>query len=96
MKAWLAKHPRFKLHFIPTSSSWVNLVERLFAEITRQKIRRDVFKSVDDLIAEIDAWVADRNANPKPFMWTKKAATILDDVARARRALTESTVAGIK
>ena len=55
VKAWLAKHPRFKLHFIPTSSSGLNLVERLFAEITRQKIRRGVFKSVDDLIAAIEA-----------------------------------------
>jgi transposase len=96
VKAWLAKHPRFKLHFIPTSSSWLNLVERLFAEITRQKIRRGVFKSVDDLIATIEAWVADRNANPKPFKWTKKADTILEKVARARRSLTESAAAGIK
>lgn len=96
VKAWLAKHPRFKLHFIPTSSSWLNLVERLFAEITRQKIRRGVFKSVDDLIATIDAWVADRNAKPKPFKWTKRADIILEKVARARRALTESVAAGIK
>jgi transposase len=93
-KVWLTKHPRFKLHFIPTSSSWLNLVERLFAEITRQKLRRGVFKSVDDLIAAIDAWVADRNANPKPFKWTKNADTILEKIARARRALTDSTAAG--
>ena len=87
VKAWLAKHPRFTLHFIPTSSSWLNLVERLFAEITRQKIRRGVFRSVDDLIAEIDAWIADRNAKPKPFKWTAKAATILEKNARARKNL---------
>ena len=87
VKAWLAKHPRFKRHFIPSSSSWLNLVERLFAEITRQKIRRGVFKSVDDLVAAIEAWIADRNANPKPFKWTAKAANILEKNARARKNL---------
>ena len=87
VKAWLAKHPRFKLHFIPTSSSWLNLVERLFAEITRQKIRRGVFKSVDDLIAAIEAWIVGRNKKPKPFKWTAKAATILEKNARARKVL---------
>ena len=87
VKAWLAKHPRFKLHFIPTSSSWLNLVERLFAEITRQKIRRGVFKSVDDLIAAIEAWIEHRNAKPKPFKWTAKAETILEKNARARKNL---------
>jgi transposase len=87
VKAWFAKHPRFKLHFIPTSSSWLNLVERLFAEITSQKIRRGVFKSVDDLIAAIEAWIADRNATPKPFKWTAKANVILEKNARARKNL---------
>jgi transposase len=96
VKAWLAKHPRFKLHFIPTSSSWLNLVERLFAEITRQKIRRGVFKSVDDLIAAIEAWIANRNAKPKPFKWTAKAATILEKNARARRVLTDVISQGTK
>ena len=90
VKAWLAKHPRFKLHFIPTSSSWLNLVERLFAEITRQKIRRGVFKSVDDLIAAIEAWIADRNAKPKPFKWAAKADTILAKNARARNELEQA------
>ena len=93
VQAWLAKHPRFKLHFIPTSSSWLNLVERLFAEITRQKIRRGVFKSVADLEAAIEVWLADRNAKPKPFKWTAKADTILEKIARARKAL-EQTKAG--
>jgi transposase len=90
VQTWLARHPRFKLHFIPTSSSWLNLVERLFAEITRQRIRRGVFKSVDDLEAAIEAWVAERNANPKPFKWTAKASTILEKNAHARIALTET------
>ena len=96
VKAWIARHPRFKLHFIPTSSSWLNLVERLFAEITRQKIRRGVFKSVDDLKTAIQAWIDDRNAKPKPFKWTAKADTILEKNARARRALTEAVSAGTK
>jgi transposase len=87
VKAWLAKHRRFKLHFIPTSSSWLNLVERLFAEITRQKIRRGVFKSVDDLVAAIEAWIEDRNAKPKPFKWTAKADAILEKNAHARKNL---------
>ena len=65
VQAWLAKHPRFKLHFIPTSSSWLNLVERLFAEITRQRIRRGAFTSVADLVAAIEAWIAERNTKPK-------------------------------
>jgi transposase len=87
VKAWLAKHPRFKLHFIPTSSSWLNLVERLFAEITRQQIRRGVFKSVGDLIAAIEAWIDNRNAKPKPFKWTANADTIIEKNARARKIL---------
>ena len=94
VQAWLAKHPRFKLHFIPTSSSWLNLVERLFAEITRQRIRRGVFKSVPDLIAAIDAWLAERNTKPKPFKWTAKADTILQKNARARQVLTQVAAMG--
>ncbi len=77
MKAWLAKHPRFKLHFTPTSASWLSLVERLFAEITRQRIRRGVFKSVDDLKTAITYWIDCRNVSPKPFKWTKTADTII-------------------
>jgi transposase len=84
---WLKRHKRFKLHFTPTSSSWLNLVERLFAEITRQRIRRGVFKSVAELEAAIEAWLAERNSKPKPFRWTAKADTILAKNARARRAL---------
>jgi transposase len=87
VQAWLARHKRFKLHFTPTSSSWLNLVERLFAEITRQRIRRGVFKSVPELVAAIEAWIAERNAKPKAFKWTASADTILEKNARARRAL---------
>ena len=96
VQAWLAKHPRFKLHFTPTSSSWINLVERLFAEITRQTIRRGVFKSVADLEAAIEIWLTQRNAKPKPFKWTAKANIILEKNARGRRALEEAASAGIK
>ena len=91
VQVWLAKHPRFKLHFTPTSSSWINLVERLFAEITRQRIRRGTFNSVDELAAAIEAWLADRNANPKPFRWTAKADTILEKNRRARMVLEKAT-----
>ena len=87
---WLAKHPRIKMHYTPTSSSWLNLVERLFAEITRQQIRRGAFKSVEDLEAAIDAWIAGWNAKPTPFKWTAKANTILEKNARARKALHHS------
>jgi transposase len=87
VKAWLARHPRFKLHFIPTSSSWLNLVERFFAEITGKRIRRGVFKSVGDLEAAIYDYLAKNNASPKPFVWTKTADVILAKNARAHAAL---------
>jgi transposase len=82
--AWLAKHKRFTLHFIPTSSSWLNLVERFFAEITENQIRRGVFRSVAELERSITAYLDRRNADPKPFVWTATAPAIL---AKERRAL---------
>ncbi len=87
VKAWLAKHPRFHLHFIPTSSSWLNLVERWFRDITDKAIRRGVFHSVPDLIAAIEAYLNANNANPKPFVWTATAEAILAKVRRGRVAL---------
>jgi transposase len=84
VQAWLAKHPRFHLHFTPTGASWMNLVERFFAEITNKRIRRGVFKSVAELEAAIQAYLEHHNANPKPFMWPKSPAAIL---AKERRAL---------
>lgn len=84
VKTWLSKHPRFHLHFTPTSSSWLNLVERWFGEITRKRIRRGVFKSVPDLVAAIDEYIRLNNENPKPFAWTKKVETILDKVDRCK------------
>ena len=87
VKAWLAKHPRFHLHFTPTSASWLNLVERFFAEITRKRIRRGAFASVADLEAAIRDYLASHNANPKPFVWSKRAHTILEKERRAFNAL---------
>ena len=85
--AWLAKHPRFHLHFTPTSSSWLNLVERWFRELTDKAIRRGVFASVPDLIAAIEDYLAANNDNPKPFEWTATAEEILVKVRRGRVAL---------
>lgn len=89
VKAWLAKHPRFKLHFTPTSASWLNLVERFFAEITSRRIRRGSYSSVDDLEATIFEYLAHHNEKPKPFKWTKTAEDILTRERRALNALDE-------
>jgi transposase len=85
--AWLAKHPRFHFHFTPTSSSWLNLVERWFRELTDKAIRRGVFRSVPELIAAIEAYLAAHNNDPKPFVWTASADDILEKVRRGRVAL---------
>jgi transposase len=87
VQRWLAKHPRFHMHFIPTSSSWLNLVERWFREITDKRIRRGVFKSVDRLIAVIMSYIDHHNQDPTAFMWTAKAEDILAKVRRARAIL---------
>lgn len=84
VKKWLEKRPRFHLHFIPTSSSWVNLIERWFAELTEKRVRRGVFKSVPDLIAVIEDFMRAYNENPKPFVWTKKVDQILEKVNRCK------------
>ncbi len=87
VRAWLAKHPRYHLHFTPTSSSWLNLVERWFRELTDKALRRGVFHSVPDLIAKIEDYLTAHNDNPKPFVWTATADDILAKVARGRVAL---------
>jgi transposase len=87
VKAWLARHPRFHMHFTPTSASWLNQVERFFGLITENRIRRGVFKSVDELVAAIMAYLDQHNAQPKPFVWTKSPGEILEKVARAKQAL---------
>ena len=87
VQAWLAAYPRFHFHFIPTSSSWLNLVERWFGQITTDRIRRGVFKSVAELEQAIHDDIQHHNANPKPFVWTKSAADILLKVNRGRAVL---------
>ena len=84
---WLARHPRFHLHCIPTSSAWLNLVERWFAEITRQRIRRGTFESVPALTAAILEYLDHYNQSPRPFAWTKDADTILAKIDRAKSCL---------
>ena len=93
--AWLAKHPRFHLHFTPTSASWLNMVERFFRDITVNAIRRGTFTSVHDLIDAIDAYLIEHNRSPKPFIWTANAKDILAKVVRARKAL-EARVRGLQ
>ena len=87
VKQWLEKHPRFQMHFIPTSSSWLNLVERVFSDLTEKCIRRGAFRSVEQLIAAIDDYLEHRNNNPKPLIWTASAKAILEKTARARKVL---------
>lgn len=87
VKAWLARHPRFHMHFTPASSSWLNLVERWFRELTDKALRRGVFHSVPDLITKIEEYLAAHNDDPKPFIWTATAEDILAKVARGRVAL---------
>ena len=87
--AWLEKHPRFKLHFTPTSASWMNLVERFFAEITAKRIRRGSYSSVDDLKGAIYNYLLQQNAKPKPFVWSKTADDIINRERRALDALDE-------
>jgi transposase len=84
---WLKKHPRFHLHFTPTSSSWLNVIERWFRDLTQNRIRNGVFRSVPELEQAIRDYVDHHNANPKAFVWTKKAEDILEKVTRARKAL---------
>src|SRR5215212_4325701 len=82
IKTWFLRHPRFHLHFTPTYSSWLNLVERWFAELTNRKLRRSAHRSVAELEADVTAWIAAWNDDPRPFVWTKTADEILDNLAR--------------
>ena len=87
VRRWLARHPRFVLHFIPTSSSWLNLIERWFAELSQKAVRRGVFRSVEDLEQAIAAFLEAWNSNPTPFVWTASVEKILEKIARARSRL---------
>ena len=82
VRRWLAQHPRFVLHFTPTSSSWINLVERWFGELTTKLLRRGAHRSVRALNADIRAWIDNWNENPRPYVWTKTADQILDSISR--------------
>lgn len=90
IKKWLLAHPRFHLHFTPTSSSWLNLVERWFAELTQKNLKRGVHRSVQALERDIRTWLADWNENPRPFAWTKTADEILGKVAAYCRRISDS------
>jgi len=91
VKQWLARRPRFHVHFTPTSASWLNMVERFFRDLTENQLRRGIFQSVQDLISTIQEYLAQHNAAPKPFVWTKSARDILEKVTRARQVLNKST-----
>ncbi len=87
VKAWLKRHPRFVSHFVPTSSSWMNLVERWFGHLDTKAIRRGVFLSVADLQAAIEAFLQAWHQNPQPFVWTATAESIQEKLTRCRRTL---------
>ena len=87
VKAWLKRHPRFHMHFTPTSASWLSQVERFFGLITEDRIRRGIFRSVAELEAAIQDYLDQHNADPTPFVWTASAVSILEKVRRGRQAL---------
>ena len=87
VKRWLERHKRFHIHFTPTSSSWLNMVERFFRDLTQNHIRRGIFKDLEQLITSIGEYLDEHNKKPKPFIWTAKASDILAKVSRAKTAL---------
>src|SRR6516225_600311 len=87
VRAWLARHPRWTFHFTPTSASWLNAVEGFFAKLTRRRLQRGTFRSVDELKQAINRFIADTNGNPKPFVWTADPRRVLAAVKRGKQAL---------
>ena len=87
VKQWLADHPRWVFHFTPTSASWLNAVEGFFAKLTRQRLKRGVFRSVVDLQVAINRFVADTNLDPKPFIWTADPKRVLAAIKRGKQTL---------
>ena len=87
VQKWLSRHPRFHLYFTPTSSSWLNMVERFFRDLTQNRLRRGIFRDVEELITAIGDYIDKHNDKPKPFIWTAKASDILEKVKRARAKL---------
>ncbi len=90
IQRWLAAHPRFTIHFTPTSSSWLNLVERWFSELTTKKLQRGAHTSVRALNADIRNWIKTWNDNPRPYVWTKTSDQILQSIARYCTRITDS------
>ncbi len=93
VKAWLKRHPRFHIHFTPTSSSWLNLIERWFREITQKRLRRSTFRNVKQLVSAIRSYIDEHNENPRAFKWTAKVAPILEKIRRARAVLDNTATA---
>ena len=89
VRAWLTRHPRVQQHFTPTSSSWLNLVERFFRDLTEEVVREGSFRSVGELIRTIEVWLAERNRQPQRYVWHAKGAVILEKIIRARAKLEE-------
>ncbi len=87
VKAWLKRHKRFHIHFIPTSSSWLNVIERFFRDLDQKRVHRGVFRSVPHLIDAVMSYIDQHNSDPKPFVWRKTAEEIIEKVGRARLAL---------
>jgi transposase len=87
VQRWLKRHPRFHVYFTPTSASWLNMVERFFRDLTQNRLRRGVFRDVEELITAVESYIDRHNENPKPFIWTAKANDILEKVKRARKTL---------
>ena len=87
VKAWLKRHRRFHIHFIPTSSSWVNVIESFFAKLTTKRLKRGIFTSVPELIEAIEEFILRHNENPQPFVWTAQVEKILEKVGRAQKSL---------
>jgi len=87
VKNWFRAHPRYQVHFTPTSASWLNQVERWFAEITRKRIRRGTFRSVRDLVKAIQEYIRENNNNPRPFQWVASANTIVRKVRKYKWSL---------
>ena len=87
VRAWLARHPRFIFHFVPTSCSWLNAVEGFFARLSKRRLKRGVFHSLVDLQAAINRFVTEHNQTPKPFVWTADPGRIIDAVKRGHQTL---------
>ena len=87
VRQWLKKHPRVSFHFVPTSASWLNLVERFFAELTTRRLKRLAVSSVDELVDAISRYIESRNQRPRPFVWTAATETIIAKVNKAKETL---------